>query len=154
LPEEFAAAFPYRFSEIGLEVGKVQKRRGRRELLPLKEHRRARHQQKQRGHRAPATGARQLVAAQSAGRVGDLVVILKERDERRRLKSPARGAARSALPVVVLTLKQVAILGRRDELLRLAASVAVVRLRASGERDHRAVMKVVVPEAVEAVAPF
>src|SRR4029077_9130512 len=80
------------------------------------------------------------------------IVILQERDERSRRNPPARRPARLALPVVVLPLEQVSVLGRRDQLLRLAARVAVIRLRLAGERDHGAVMEVVVPHAVEPVA--
>src|SRR5262249_24106623 len=64
---------------------------------------------------------------------------------------PGRGAARLLLPRVVLTLEQISVFRGGDELLRLAARVAVVRLRASGHRDHRAVMKIVVPERVETI---
>src|SRR5262249_34704315 len=64
--------------------------------------------------------------------------------------APRRRPARLPLPLVVLPLKQVAVLRRRDELLRLAAGVAVIRLGPAGECDHRAVVKIVVPEAVEA----
>ena len=45
---------------VRLEIGEIQKRRRGRELLPLKQHRRAGRQQQQRRHRAPAAGARQL----------------------------------------------------------------------------------------------
>ncbi len=63
-------------------------------------------------------------------------------------------AASLLLPGVPLALKQVPALARRDELLRLAVVIRVVRLPTSGQGDDGAVMKVVVPERIEAVAPL
>ena len=62
-------------------VGKVQEGRRRREFLALKQHRRARHQEQQRRHRPPSPRAGQLMPAQSARGVGDLIVVLQEVDE-------------------------------------------------------------------------
>ncbi len=63
-----------------------------------------------------------------------------------------RRAAPVALPLVALALVEEAVLGGGDELLRRAFIVGVVSLAPARERDHRRVMKVVVPEAVEPVA--
>ena len=53
------------------------------------------------------------------------------------------------LPMVVLPLIQIAVLRGGDEFLRLGVRVGVVRLAAAGERDHRAVVEVVVPQGVD-----
>ena len=143
---------PHRVGKRAIEVGEVEERRRRGELLPLKQHRRPRQQQQQRRHRAPAARARDLMAPRAARGVRHLIVVLQKRDERRRRHPPRRRAARLALPVVVLSLEQIPVLGRRDQFLRLAARVAVVRLGVAGERDHRAVVEIVVPDGVEAAA--
>src|SRR6185369_11152166 len=82
--------------------------------------------------------------------IGYLVVILEKTDECRGRNAPRRRPAGLLLPVIVLSLKEVAVLRRRYELLWLAVRVAVVRLGPAGERHHRGVMKVVIPQAVEA----
>src|SRR6476659_9234227 len=57
-----------------------------------------------------------------------------------------------ALPVVVLPLKEEAVLQRGDELLRLPAGVAVISFAPAGQGDHRAMVKIVVPHRVKPVA--
>ena len=61
-----------------------------------------------------------------------------------------RRAAGLMLPSVPLALIQESVLRRGDELLRRAEIVRVVRLAPARQRHHRGVMKVVVPERVEA----
>ena len=61
---------------------------------------------------------------------------------------------RLSLPRVILALVEIAALDHRYELLRRAEIIRVVGLAATGEGDLRAVVKIVVPERVEAVAPF
>ena len=152
LRQKLSAAFAHRLGQLALEVGEVHERRRGVEFLALKQHRRARSEQQQRRHRAPPGGARQRVAAHAARRVRDLIVVLQKRHERRLRQMQRGSAAHIALPVIVLALKEEAVLRRGDELLRLAACVAVVRLAASGQRHHRTVVKVVVPQRVDPVA--
>ncbi len=54
LRQEFAAALPHRAGEVRFVIGEIQERRGRGEFLALEQHRRARHEQEQRRHRARA----------------------------------------------------------------------------------------------------
>src|SRR5687768_14308609 len=84
--------------------------------------------------------------------VGHLVVILQEVDERGRRQAEGGRAAAGLLPEVALSLVEKAVFRGRDELLRRAVVVGVIRLAMAGERDQRGVMPVVVPEGVEAVA--
>ena len=62
------------------------------------------------------------------------------------------GAARLALPGIVLSLVEEAVTRRRHELLRAAAVVVEVAVTPAGQRDARGVVVVVVPHRVEAVA--
>src|SRR5204862_6361030 len=54
----------------------------------------------------------------------------------------------------MLSLVEIAPLERGDKLLGRAAIRGVVRLPSSREADARSVMEVVVPEGIEAAAPF
>ena len=63
-----------------------------------------------------------------------------------------RGAATPTLPLVALALIEEAVFDCGDELLRRALVVRVISFASAREGDPRAVMKVVVPEAVESVA--
>ena len=134
------------------KVGKVKKRRRRCELLFLEEHRRARPQQQQGGERFIEARAGEGVTAQPKARVGNLVVILEKGDKRRRREVQGWGAAPLLLPFIVLSLVQVAILEGGDEFLRRAQIIRVIGFLASGHGDHGAVVEVVVPEHVQAIA--
>ena len=88
-------------------IGEIHERRRGGEFLPLKEHRRARRQQPQRGHRAIHARARELMHALAAARrsVGDLIVVLEEGDESAMASNAERRrAAPGALPRVALSL--------------------------------------------------
>src|SRR5438105_3156873 len=98
-------------------VGEIEKRAGGGELLTLKQHRRPRSQQGQRGQRAVYARRRQLVVARAAGRVGDLVVIFQEGDKRRRRQVQRGSAPQLLLPSVPLPLIQVPPFQRGDEFL-------------------------------------
>ena len=58
------------------------------------------------------------------------------------------------LPRVILALVEKAALDHRYELLRRAEVIRVVSLATTGECDLHAVVEIVVPELVEAVAPL
>ena len=98
-------------------------------------------------------GLVELVEPLAAAGVGDLVVVLDEGDECAPAAARRPGVPRRLLlPLVALALVEVAVLDRRDELLRRAEVVGVVGLVVAGQRDHGAVVEVVVPERVEAIA--
>ncbi len=78
---------------------------------------------------------RQHVKALTRCRVRDLVVVLHEVHEGGRREIQAWRAPVLALVGVELSLEQVAVLGRRDELLRAALVVSVVGLVAAGQHD-------------------
>ena len=109
-------------------------------------------QQDDGGHRAQHPGRGQRRQPFAADGVRDLVVVLQERDERGRRQVQRRGPAALLLPGVPLPLVQVPPLHRRQDLLRGAAVVRVVGLVVAGQRDARAVVEVVVPQRVQAVA--
>src|SRR5207253_6050752 len=117
LAEEFAAALGHGLAEIALVIREVQKRRGSGKLLALEQHRRVGGQQRQRRHRPEAARTGQLVTAQAAAGVGDLVVVLQENDKGAGRQVQGRRAARLLLPGVTLPLKEITVLERRDELL-------------------------------------
>ncbi len=79
-------------------------------------------------------------------------MVFDETDECRRGDIERRLAARFFLPGVELPLKEVAVFGRGNELLRVAVVVGVVGFVPAGQGDDGAVMPVVVPEAVESAA--
>src|SRR5688572_4726741 len=60
-----------------------------------------------------------------------------------------RRAARLTLPRVHLALIEEPVLERRDEALRRRAVVVEVTVAATGERDPRRVLEVIVPQRVE-----
>ena len=92
------------------------------------------------------------MTALAGGGIGDLVVVLQKDDEAFRRKIERRRAARFPLPLVTLPLIEKTVLGGRDELARAAAVIGVVGFVMSGQRDHRAVMKVVTPQGVEPIS--
>src|SRR5262249_61799884 len=73
--------------------------------------------------------------------------------EPRRRRVESGSTAGAALPLVALTLVEIAPLRRRDELLGRAAVAGVVALGLTPERHPHAVMEIVVPQRVEAIAP-
>ena len=110
LLDEFSAAIAHQLGQLRLMIGEIKEGRRGRELLPHKQHRRAGREQHERRHRAVAARTRQKVGARARRRVSDLVVILNEGDERRRLHIEAGRAAPLLLPLVPLALIEVAIL--------------------------------------------
>ena len=85
-------------------------------------------------------------------RVGDLIVVLDEIDEIRRAQPVGWLAAHFLLPGKPLALIQEAAFHRRNEFLRSAPVIRVIRLVVAGECDMGAVMEIVVPERIEAIA--
>src|SRR5262249_51175986 len=83
--------------------------------------------------------------------IGDLIMVLQKCDERGRQQIQPGLATAFLLPRVPLSLVQIAILERGEKLLRCAEVIGVVRLVSASEGDHRRVVEVVVPEAVEAI---
>src|ERR1700704_4576962 len=79
-------------------------------------------------------------------------MILDETDERLRTEAAGRCAPVLLLPRVTLALVKVAILHRRDELLRRAPVIAVGSQMVPGQRDNRRVVQIVVPETVKSIA--
>jgi hypothetical protein len=152
LAERLRAPLTHQLGELSLEVSEVKKRTRGSELLPLKEHGRPRPQEHHSGQGFVLAGTGQPMAAQAAAGVGDLVVVLKKGHKRRRLQSKTRRTATLLLPGRPLPLVEVAPLERRDKLLGSAAIVGVIGLVVSGKRYHGAVVKVIVPEGVEAIA--
>ena len=112
--------------------------------MPLEEHGCPWTEEEHGGQRFVATRTGQQVTTQTAPRVGNLVVVLEEGHKRRRLQPKGRGAA-ALLPCVALSLVQVSPLERRNKLLECASIVGVVGLTAPRQRDHGAMVKVIVP---------
>jgi hypothetical protein len=110
-------------------IREVQERPRRRELLALEEHRRRRSEEQPRRHRAVLRGRRQLVQAPPERRVRHLIVVLEVVHERVREEIDGRRAAPLVLPAVPLALIQVAPPRARDQFLRRAQVVAIVRSR-------------------------
>ena len=79
-------------------------------------------------------------------------MILDVGHKRRRRHAVGSRPARLRLPRVTLSLKQVAVLGGRNQFLRRAVMIRVVGFAPPGHRDDRAVMKIVVPHRIETVA--
>ena len=113
--------------------------------MPLEEHGCPWTEEEHGGQRFVATRTGQQVATQTAPRVGNLVVVLEEGHKRRRLQPKGRGAAALLLPCVALSLVQVSPLERRNKLLGCTQIVGVVGFMAPRQRDHGAMVKVVVP---------
>jgi hypothetical protein len=84
--------------------------------------------------------------------VRHLIVVLRERDEPHGWQVERGRAATVFLPSVPLALIQETVFHGRHELLRSASVPGVVGLGAPRGGDHGAVVKIVVPERVEAVA--
>lgn len=154
LLQEPGPARPNRAAQRVVVVGKEDERAGGTELLALEEHRGARPEQREGGHGAVPPRARELSHAAPATRVGHLIVVLDEGDERGGPNAPRGGTAILSLPGVSLALVEIAVLRCRDELLGYAEVVGVVRLVSARQRDERAVVIVVVPHRVQAVSPF
>src|SRR6185503_9346481 len=152
LAEEFRTSSAHEGRKLGIVIGEVQEGCRGSKLLPLKKHRRLRKKQEQRGDGAVAPRTGHLVQAQSACRVGDLVVILGEVQEAEGRDVQRRRAAPTLLPLEPRALVQKPELRERNELLGGAAIATVVRLVATCRSDDSAVVKVVVPEAVEPIA--
>ncbi len=120
-------------------LGEEEKRRGGRELLPLKEHRRARTQEERAVSARIRPGCAHSCEPPAAAGVRHLIVTLQVRDEPPWLDAARRRAAARLLPGVNLALEQVAVLRGRHELLGRAPVVAEVRLGAcpSARRTRR-----------------
>ena len=133
-------------------VREVEKRGGRGELLPLEEHRRGRGEEQECREGPQPARAGQPVQPRPVERVRDVVVVLEERHEPRRVEVERGPAAAVPLPRVALALVEVAPPHGGDQLLGRAAVVGVVGLVPPGEGDEGGVVEVVVPERVETVA--
>ena len=81
LLQEIHPARAHEPSKVRLVISEVEEGRGGPELLALEQHRGAGHEQHQRGHRACSAGACELMEAQAAGGVGDLIMVLDKDDE-------------------------------------------------------------------------
>src|SRR5690606_18563986 len=124
-------------------------------FLTLEEHRRSRSQKPERRQGTKPAGACQLLQSLTGRAVGDLIVILQERDELLGRQSTRWAAAELLLPRVPLSLVQVPAFCGRDQFLRAALILAVIVFGLSGGGDAARVMEVVVPRAVQAIAsPF
>src|SRR4051812_893402 len=75
---EGGAALAHLLGDLRLVVGEIKERGRGRELLALKEHRRAGDEQEQGGESLEAPEAGQAIEAQARPRVGDLIVVLQE----------------------------------------------------------------------------
>src|SRR5205823_3057371 len=80
--------------------------------------------------------------------------VLNERDKRFRFSAERRATARRFLPKIWLPLKQVAVLGCGNKLLRRAKVIGVVSFPSPSQRDGGAMMEIVVPNRIEIVAAF
>src|SRR5688572_27652886 len=81
-------------------------------------------------------------------------MILDERDELRRRQIERVMAAAVFLPLVALALIDKAPLERRDEFLGRAFVIGVVSFVVAGRGDVGSVVKIVVPDRIEAIASF
>src|ERR1019366_3797696 len=152
LGEELLAPFVNESSQFRLVIGEKKERTGGSELLPLKEHGRSWTQQKNRRQCAIPARAGQSARTQPGAGVGDLVMVLQEDDEGRRRDPRGRGAAPLLLPAIELSLIEKAAFGHGYKLLWQAEIIAQVGLAASRQRGVGAVVKIVIPDAVEAVS--
>src|ERR1700704_3528297 len=87
----------------------------------------------------------------TAQRVRHLIVILKKVHEAIGFQSKRRRAAPFLLPFIPLTLVKVAPLHCRNEFLRRSFISTVVGFAASRRRNFRAMMKIIIPERIQAV---
>src|SRR5262249_54521726 len=152
LRQELYAPLPNQGAKLAGVVGKETEGAGGREFLALKEHGRPRRKQQERRDGAEAARTGERMKAIAAARVRNLIVVLNVRHEALRRDSPNRRAPALVLPAVPLPLKEVTMLCGRNQLLRLAKIVGVIRLVAPCDRDPRGVMKIVVPKSVEIVS--
>jgi hypothetical protein len=118
LREELRPSLAHVLAELTGVIREEQERRGRPELLSLKQQRRAWHQQQEGGHRAIAAGAGPQAQACAARGVRHLIVILDERDELRRPAVERGLPACLLLPRVELPLIEESPFGAREKLLR------------------------------------
>src|SRR5690625_2861738 len=135
-------------------IGKIEKRLCRTEFLTLKKHRCAGQQQKQCRHCPIPAGTRSLMSAMSVSRIGELIVIFEKIDKNRRRKSESRSAATLFLPEIKLALIEKPVFGDGDEFLRRTEMIAVIRFAPARKSDHRRMVKIIIPDRVETVAPF
>src|SRR5207302_11386585 len=96
-------------------------------------------------------GAGADVTAQPAARVGHLVVVLQIGQKRCRPEIKGRSTTPPLLPRIALPLVKIAPLKGGNQLLRRPPVIAVVGCTEPGQRHHRTVVEVIVPECVEAV---
>src|SRR5436189_1923132 len=128
LRQEIRSPFRYSLRELVLVIGEVEKRRGGRELLSLKKHRRVRAEEKKRREGAVDAGRGDLVQPRACRGIGDLIVILEVADQLLRRRIERRRPAPLFLPGVALALIQESMAGHRHEFLRRAFVIRVVRL--------------------------
>jgi hypothetical protein len=107
LPQECLSSFVYERCQFLLMIRKEEKWTRGGELLPLEQHRRTWSEQKERRHSAIPTGAAQGMAAQSAGRIGDLIMVLDKRHKCCRFEAKGRRPPGLLLPPVPLALIQI-----------------------------------------------
>src|SRR5437763_2226793 len=81
-------------------------------------------------------------------------MILDDRDACRRSRSKGRPAARRSLPDIGFALKKIAVLHRRNDFLPRPQVIRAIRFSSSSQRDDGAVMEIVIPNCIEAVAAF
>ena len=81
-------------------------------------------------------------------------MILNERDKCVRGRTESWCTARCCLPKIRLSLKQIAVLGRRNKFLRSAKIIGVVGFPSPGQRDSGAMMEIVVPNRIEIITAF
>src|SRR5436190_19107783 len=79
-------------------------------------------------------------------------MILDEIDKARRLDIQRRGSSALLLPCIVLPLIQKPPLHSRDEFLRAAAVIGIVRFASSRKRHSSRVMEVIVPDGIQTIA--
>src|SRR5687767_230522 len=89
----------------------------------------------------------------SPERIGDLIVIFDKRHEARGMQIETGRTTALFLPFVALALVKETPLGERNKFLRGAAIVAVVRFIFTGQSHNCTVMKIIIPESVQTVAP-
>ena len=92
------------------------------------------------------------MCALPARRIGNLVMVLNEIDHCLPRQTEGRGAAPFLLPAVALALIQIAVLTSGYKLLRATQIVGVVRLIVPRQCDEGRMMKIVVPQPIEAKA--
>src|SRR5262249_288216 len=79
--EEIESPSSHWLAQVVIHIGKVKKRRGGAELLPLKEEWCPGREQKQRRHRAIAPRRGEEMRPRAVDRVCDLVMVFKKGDE-------------------------------------------------------------------------